>query len=180
MLLNKKINCGVLLTMSFFLFACGGGGEQAALQSNVPTEVVHSSVSTEMTAQADNTALAEVNGSALLVKGAADINVPAGFDFATAYQLNFSVSLAQRSAERVFITLCPEYIQSGATYAVDYDSCILKVSVSDGFFADTLSLTNDKQTLLAVLWFFDGSEPAYFTWNKDNSAHAVQQFSIEQ
>ncbi|WP_372880111.1 hypothetical protein [Psychromonas sp.] len=181
MFLNKKSKYSALIIISFFLFACGGGGGGDSTSQSVDSDtVVQSSASEETASQTASSAVALESSSEQVVTRAADLSVPAGFDFSTGYPVYFSASLAQRNSETVFITLCSEYTQTGEEYDVDYQSCLLKVSVTDGFFSETLFLTNDKQALVAVLWFFDGSDPLYIPWTKDGNQDGLQQFSISQ
>ena len=164
MLCNDFIKYSVISSMTFLLIACGGGGasEVPAPQTTLVLPIVEDSAST-----------AEASTSA-------ELKAPAGFDFETAYIVDFSVSLSTRKNERVFIAVCADFSEKMDDFLVDYDSCLLKVSMIKGAYADRLSVTNDKRKLLVALWFFDGTAPAYFPWTRGDSHPNMEKIVVSE
>lgn len=167
MLLNDLIKYSTVSSLSLLLIACGGGGgggsDDPVPQPTTVVPVVEESGDTEEEAT-----------------GTAGLKVPEGFDFETAYLVDFSVRLSSRTNERVFVAVCTEFSESEGGYQVDYDRCVFKASMTDGNLSETLSVTNDKRELLVSLWFFDGSETAYYSWSRGEENNDVETLTISE
>ncbi len=80
--------------------------------------------------------------------GAAAIEVPAGFDFATSKPLSVTVSLS--GAAKAYLTIC----ESGAA-GVDYEHCLLRTALDGGRYDGELLLPNHIDSLTGTVWTFD-------------------------
>ena len=80
--------------------------------------------------------------------GAAAIEVPAGFDFATSKPLSVTVSLSV--AAKAYLTIC----ESSAA-GVDYEHCLLRTALDGGRYHGELLLPNHIDSLTATVWTFD-------------------------
>lgn len=86
--------------------------------------------------------------------GAAAIEVPEGFDFATSKPLPVNVAL--NVSAKAYLTIC----ESDAA-GVDYERCLLRTALDGGRYDGELLLPNHIDSLTATVWTFDPAAIAH-------------------
>ena len=94
--------------------------------------------------------------------------VDADFDLQAAFNLAISVGLD--STKRGYFSLCDQYEQNGAEITVNFESCLLRGALNEGSLGEDLLVANHQQHLVAVVWFYNGSDPIYQMWSYDMEA----------
>jgi hypothetical protein len=63
--------------------------------------------------------------------------------------------------------LCSDYQQdNNGNYIINYNSCILRTSLSDINYETIVTVTNDTTGLVAAIWFMDEiKEPLIVDWH---------------
>ncbi|WP_139326841.1 hypothetical protein [Shewanella sp. UCD-KL21] len=155
-----------------FLTACGGGGGD---DSSPPP--VTPAVTTPATSTADTTTdttpetttpetperPTEPEPEAAPATSIDDLVVDAYFDLQAAFTLSINVQLA--SSQRGYFSLCDDYQQNGTQVSVNFESCLLRGALDEGALSEELLVANHQRALMAVVWFYDGSEPIYQQWS---------------
>lgn len=141
----------LLLALSSVLTACGGGGN-----------------SSQTPAQTD--AVATVLSSSL-----DDLVVAPTFNLQATFTLTVDIELDQ--SKRGYFSLCDPYDQSQSSVSVNFESCLLRGPLVAGQLKESLQVANHVHELLAVIWFYDGSDPIYQRW-QHASADTAQELRI--
>ena len=81
--------------------------------------------------------------------GAAAIEVPDGFDFASSTTLPVTVSLSGVAPAKAYLTVCRN-TPAGA----DYDRCLLRTPLSGGRYDGEIQVPNHVDSLTAIVWSF--------------------------
>jgi hypothetical protein len=164
--------------LSTLLTACGGGGSSESSTANptagtsdsqpsnpLPPPVQNQPAVTEFSLKESNPIEAGV-----IVESAAktshDIVVPNGFALGSARTFNLEITRSEEDNQPAYLSLCSDYQQhSDGSYDINYDSCLLRTSLSDINYETIVTVTNDTQGLVAALWFMDGiKEPLINDW----------------
>lgn len=139
--------CVLILTLA----ACGSsGGDDDAATTAAPTA-------------ADN---GSDDQPGPVPSGAAAIDVPDGFDFASSTPLAVEVALGASYPDRAYLTLC-RADDNGNT---DYDQCLLRTSVDNRAFRSEVEVPNDVNEIIATVWSFNpGRIEATYRWSRDQN-----------
>ncbi|WP_245335222.1 hypothetical protein [Shewanella sp. WXL01] len=100
-----------------------------------------------------------------------DLVVDADFEMQAVFELEVQVALT--NGKRGYFSLCDDFTQ-GANITVNYESCLLRGPLDNGQLNDTLKVANHQASLMAVVWFYDGSEPQYQSWQYDSQVEQQQ------
>ena len=128
----------LLLAMSSVLAACGGGGSSS--ESAPPTDAVATALSTSL----DDLVVAPSN------------NLEATFALTIDIELDHS--------KRGYVSLCDQYHPAENGFSVNFESCLLRGPLVAGQLKESLQVANHVRELMAVIWFYDGSDPVYHLW----------------
>jgi len=127
----KQITVAVFL--SLLMIACGGGGSGDAGSDGIVSSPPDTAAPPATPAPT----------------GAAAIDVPVGFDFASTTTLPVTVLLNDSAPAKAYLTVC-----RSTPAGVDYDRCLLRAPVSAGRYDGELLLPNHVDSLTATVWSF--------------------------
>ncbi len=151
----------ILTSISFLILGCGGGGggsDSVASETPAPTP-------TPAPPQGDDGGNSGGDDDA----GAADIEVPEGFDFATSQPIAILVDVGSSFSSKLYLTVCRDHDEAttGRT-GPDYEQCLTRTPVTGGTYQGKIDLPNDIESLTATLWSFDPAEPVKnVSWRRD-------------
>ncbi|MBW8184254.1 hypothetical protein [Shewanella nanhaiensis] len=94
-----------------------------------------------------------------------DLVVAADNAMQAVFQLMISIDI--NSNKRAYFSLCDDYSVSNMSYEVNFESCRYRGPLIDGQLNADIKVANHNGQMLAVLWFYDGSEPSYQLWQYD-------------
>lgn len=84
------------------------------------------------------------------------------FLFLTARTVKLKVNLPSAIGTEASLSLCTDYEAIDSGYRVNYDSCPIRGVVIDGQFDADLSLVNQVESAIAVIWYpYQESVPVY-------------------
>jgi hypothetical protein len=164
--------------LSTLLTACGGGGGSESIIANPTTGTVDSQPSTPLPtpiqSQPDVTEFSlqesQPTESGVIIKSTAqsssEIAVPDGFALNSERSYNLKITRSEVDDQAAYLSLCSDYEHhDDGSYSINYDSCLLRTSLSEINFETVITVTNDTQGLVAALWFKDGTkEPLIYDW----------------
>jgi hypothetical protein len=98
----------------------------------------------------------------------ADLEVPDGFIFSSAWDMTLDVDVAQRIGDQGYFLLCGDFeVTEEGGYRVDYGNCQLRAPLHDGKYQGSLRMTASATNLLAIVMRFDMPENAQYTlWDR--------------
>jgi hypothetical protein len=171
----NKLYSSILL--STLLTACGGGGGSESNTQQAPAGVSQpdNTPPTPVQNQPEVTelSLVEVNPveAGEVIESPAqsthDIAVPDGFALTSERSFNFMVARSVDDNQAAYLSLCSDYQQhDDGNYGINYNSCLLRTSLTDVNYETVITVTNDTKGLVAALWFMDGNkEPIMVDWH---------------
>ena len=140
------------------LTACGGGDSDSSAtnSTNQPTVAPTAPPSAAPTPTATPEPTPVVN----VALNTTDIIAPADFDFTPINSVSVQVDLSQYSQQRAFFSLYQQYQTTTAGMITPlYASRIVASPLIAGKLTTQIQVAKDQQTVLAEVWFYDGSEP---------------------
>lgn len=161
---NLVYSFGLVVLLS----ACGGGGDgdsSAAVTPATPAPVT----TTPATPTTPTTPVPEPSPEVEPTPDATSIDdlvVDPGFDMQAAFNLTIEVDLA--SSKRGYFSLCDDYQQQGQSVTINFESCLLRGALDNGQLTENLLVANHQRQLMAVVWFYDGTDPLYQQWQFAN------------
>jgi hypothetical protein len=163
----------IFVCSSILLSACGGGGSQTTASEPLPPAgnllppPIQSQPSvTEFSLEESNPKeAANMIGSP--AKTSHDIVVPDGFALSSQRSFNLRIARSQDDNQAAYLSLCSDYQQDNdGNYIINYNSCILRTSLSDINYETIVTVTNDTTGLVAAIWFMDEiKEPLIVDWH---------------
>ena len=165
------------ILLSTLLTACGGGGSESITtapvagggnsqpNTNLPDPIQNQPAVTEFSLE-EKTPMETgvvVNSAA---QSSHDIVVPNGFALRSERAFNLRITRSEDDDQAAYLSLCSDYQQhSNGSYSINYDSCLLRTSLSDINFEALVTVTNDTKGLVAALWFMDETKkPLIYDW----------------
>jgi len=162
-----------LLLLSIFLSACGGGGSE----NSTPVPAVDESQPVDIVIEANQNQLVVTEFSLVesspLEAGAAiestaqtshEIVVPDNFSLNSERSFNLRINRSEDDNQAAYLSLCSDYKQhSNGSYSINYESCLLRTSLSEINYEAVITVTNDTKGLVAALWFMNESKKPIFT-----------------
>ena len=163
--------------LSTLLNACGGGGSESIKaeptggggdsqpSNTLPDPIESQPVITEFSLEENKPVEA-----AVIIESTAqtshEIVVPNGFALNSERTFSLRITRSQNDYQAAYLSLCSDYKRhSDGSYTINYDSCLLRTSLSDINYEAVVTVTNDTQGLVAALWFMDGiKEPLINDW----------------
>ncbi|MFB1036616.1 MAG: hypothetical protein QMC38_14855 [Sinobacterium sp.] len=165
------------ILLSTLLTACGGGGSESVTtapvagggnsqpNTNLPDPIQNQPAVTvfSLEEKAPMETGVVVNSAA---QSSHDIVVPNGFALKSERAFNLNITRSEDDYQPAYLSLCSDYQQlSDGSYSINYDSCLLRTSLSDINYEAVVTVTNDTQGLVAALWFMDATkEPLIKDW----------------
>ena len=156
----SKLFKGAAILMLPALVACGGGG---------------GSTDSASSSGAGPIASTPVNPpTPIVVNSTAELPVAEGFNLSTQTDLALAVNLAQLNSHRGYLSVCTDFeVTNGDVNYVNYDSCLLRTWVEDSDYIQSLTVTNDTQTLIAAVWYPELASVEYSQWHRDSGMQWV-------
>jgi hypothetical protein len=160
----------IFVCLSMLLTACGGGGSESIkaepLQSaGDPSPIPIQPAVTEFSLEESNPkeAVSIIKSTA---KTSHEIEVPDGFALISERLFNLRITRSVEDNQAAYLSLCSDYQQhNDGSYSINYDSCLLRTSLSDINYEAVITVTNDTTGLVAAIWFMDGSKkPLIMDW----------------
>lgn len=152
----KKLT--VILCLSSFLVACGGGESESTAAVPAAVESLPSSV---VPITIDSA-------------GMASLVIDDRFDLSTKFKLKIDVDLSIGDV-RAYLNICQKKANS---LRADYGNCLVRAPLSQGSIKTTLAMSRQDIELIAEIWFYDTStQPLSFAWQFDTQAEH-QMFEI--
>lgn len=94
--------------------------------------------------------------------------VSENFSFETARKIIIDFDIPEAVGKDASVSICTEYTAIDP-FEVDYNSCPVKTSMTDGQFNHSMEVTNSYEKVVAVVWFTDESQ-----------APIAREFTVEQ
>lgn len=125
------------------LSACGSGDSEPDMGAAL--SAIGGGVPAPLTTPAPIPDIQVVNTKSLVVSD--------DFTFDTAQQINVDFDLeAARNTEGA-VSICTEYSQDDAGFDINYGSCTVQGTMTDGVFTHAMEVTNEFDSVVAVVWF---------------------------
>ncbi len=169
----NKLNSFVLL--SALLAGCGGGGSESmttapAAGDSAPVNTVPDPIQSQPAITEFSLEESKPNETGAVVESTAqnsrEIAVPDGFALSSQRSFNLRVTRSEEDDQPAYLSLCTDYQHhNDGSYRINYNSCLLRTSLSDYNYETVITVTNDTPGLVAALWFMDQSkEPLITDW----------------
>ena len=160
----------IFVCLSVLFTACGGGGSegtaaepQSSVVSPLPAPVQSQPSVTEFSLEESNPEEAEgiIQSTA---KTSHEILVPDGFALSSERLFNLRITRSEEDNQAAYLSLCSDYQQhNDGSYSINYDSCLLRTSLSDANYEAVITVTNDTAGLVAAVWFMNESKKPLIT-----------------
>lgn len=103
-----------------------------------------------------------------------NIVVEPAFDFSSDRDVGFVIDVPEARGSTTYLNLCLEWEVATAAgapaYEVDYGSCVLRTTMTDGYYEGDVALANQHGSMLAVIWFTDPDRaPVYRELRADDA-----------
>lgn len=85
------------------------------------------------------------------------LKVADNFTFDTARTIDIDFDLESARGTQASVSICTSYTQDAEDFDVDYDSCAVRAPMMDGVFSHSMEVTNEFDSVVAVVWFKDSS-----------------------
>ncbi len=148
------------------LAGCGAGGEEPN------TGAAMSAIGGAITAPGNSNSSATTPAplSAIEVEDTKSLVVADDFAFDTAQTINIDFDLESARGSEASVSICTRYNQDASGYDINYDSCTVRGDMSDGIFTHAMDVTNEYESVVAVVWFQDAAmQPVYREFSIGNS-----------
>ena len=83
------------------------------------------------------------------------LTVEEDFNFSTSRSIDIDFDLEDLRDQAGDVSICTRWDPDSDALGVDYDSCIIEGRLDDGRFSHSIEVTNDINTVVAVIWFED-------------------------
>ncbi len=135
-----------IISVTFLVVACGGSGSSSSV----------------MTDNSGYAASPDLGAASEIVIDTDSLQVNRDFAFDTAKTIDVDFDLAFARDDDAFVTVCTDYTPVGAEYDVDFNSCAISGKLQQGVFKQSIEITNDKESVVAVVLFQDAEKPPVF------------------
>ena len=138
-----------LASLTLLLTACGAGNT-----SSDPSSTGAPAPVTGPTGQSSDTAPA--------VEHTVDLRSSTDFNFSSSRAMAIAFDAADATTSAGMLSFCTVYTRSGDSFDIDYDSCAVQASLVNGVYSGSMKLTNDKSSVVGVVWFKDKAIPSVY------------------
>jgi hypothetical protein len=158
--------------LSTLLTACGGGGSpsitaepQTGAVDSQPSNILPAAVKSQPAVTEFSLQESQPIESGVVIESAAqtsrEIAVPDGFSLNSERRFNLTITRSEDDYQAAYLSLCSDYEHhDDGSYSINYDSCMLRTSLSDINYEAVITVTNDTRGLVATLWFIDDTKEA--------------------
>ena len=160
----------IFVCLSTLLNACGGGGSDSITAESFPSAGNPLPVPIQSQPAVTEFSLEESNPkeAADMIESTAktshEIIVPDGFTLSSERSFNLRITRSKDDSQAAYLSLCSDYQQhDDESYSINYDSCLLRTSLSDVNYEAVITVTNDTAGLVATIWFMDESKKPLIT-----------------
>ena len=92
----------------------------------------------------------------------AELVVAPEFEFRTGRDVPLVIDVPEARGATTYLSLCLEWEGDAVAPEVDYDSCVLRTTLEDGYFETDVAIANQHDSVLAVVWFADPAVPPVY------------------
>jgi hypothetical protein len=132
-----------LIATTLALVACGGGGSSGSSSDNASTP----------------------SGGVDTVQNLADLKIKQTNELRAVNELSVEI---QMTADRSFLSICPDPGEEMAVNSLDYDGCMIRSPLDASTSNFTVALPNHVDRLVAIVWFYETDKaPMIQRWQRD-------------
>ncbi len=152
------------------LGACSGGAQQAenapdigAANGSTSVPVVSTEAAETVENPYDQSTLDYSTQQAEAQISATDqVTASPDFAFRTSEYAPVALDFVEARGQRATVMVCTSYEPVGSEFSVDYDSCLMRAPLVDGYFEDRILVPTRHQSGIGVVWFAEpGHAPLY-------------------
>ena len=92
----------------------------------------------------------------------AELVVAPEFEFRSGRDVPLVIDVPEARGATTYLSLCLEWEGDAVAPEVDYDSCVLRTTLEDGYFETDVAIANQHDSVLAVVWFADPAVPPVY------------------
>ena len=134
------------------LSACGGSG------NGVNDEAIVDSEAPSLGAALPE----EANAASATVANTSELQIDPTFNLASSRSIAVNFDIAEADGTDGSVSICTDYAKDGSAFDVNYESCIVNAQMQDGEFSHFIDVTNEFDSVVAVVWFqTPGTDPLY-------------------
>lgn len=180
----KFINIVFMSTMSLLVVSCGGGGGGSSASpstaNSTPSPVIEDPVVTivaepEVIKEPVVKEIIEIDPNAVYETTS---ELVAAKSFLLKPEYDLAINYVNKDGRDAYLSVCTDFTEEADTVKVDYNSCLLRTSISDDY-QGVLTVANDNDRLVMAIWYLDDAKnPVYEIWQHDADAEDMQHFSV--
>ncbi len=147
-----------IIMASTLLCACGGSENGVNDEGIIDSEAPSLGAALSQEPDAASTTVANTN----------ELQIDPTFDLASSRNIAVNFDIAEADGTDGSVSICTDYAKDGSAFDVNYESCIVNAQMQDGQFSHLIDVTNEFDSVVAVVWFqTPGTDPLYkeFTVN---------------
>ncbi|MPW36430.1 hypothetical protein [Vibrio sp. B1Z05] len=175
--LTQWITCPTLLTLALstilsgLLSGCGGGGSDSAEEPQIEPTIIENPIANDEAMLTEETSTEKNTPDTVILRSMQDLTVPEDFDYDPTRSMSLMVDISQFSTERAYISLYSQYkLAEDGRYIPDYAYRIANSSLNQGATEIDITYAQEYHSLLAEIWFYDGSEPLQYLINEEKNS----------
>lgn len=183
----KLINITFMSITCSLMVACGGGGGSSSSSSSSSVSVEPTPIKT-VSEEPDTPVVEPEVMEEPVVQ---DITMPdpeaiyettaelvAATSFLIKPEYDLTVTYGNKNNRNAYLSVCTEFSEENDTIKVNYDSCLLRTSISTDY-EGKLSVANDKTRLVMAIWYLDDTKnPRYEIWQNNPVTNESQHFIV--
>ncbi len=148
--------CLFAVSLAVAITACGGDGEGGSAEPTQGAAIAGPEVTVPGVITPDT------------LTDTKSLVVASDFVFDTARVIDIDFDLESARGSDATVSICTRFDRSGGAFDVDYGSCAIRAPMTDGVFSHQMEITNEFDSVVAVVWFKDESiEPLHRVFGID-------------
>ncbi|GAD89330.1 hypothetical protein VHA01S_019_00070 [Vibrio halioticoli NBRC 102217] len=156
--------------LSSVLIGCGGGGSDSSEGPQTDSSAIETPIANDDTTLVEEIPVPKSAPETATLRSMQDLTVPADFDYDPTRSKSLIVDIGGFSTERAYISLYSQYkTTDDGRYIPDYSYRIANSSLTKGAAEIDITYAQQYSSLLAEIWFYDGSEPLQYIINEDQN-----------
>lgn len=153
-----------MITLILFIMGCGGGGDDTG--STADTNDTSNS-----TVTAPETSTQPPITDVMPLRYMNELVVPENFDYNPVEGHVFDIDISSYSTNRAYVSIYGQFEQNAdGSYTPVYNSKLTAGSLNNGVAKLDFCIKESQASLLAEVWFYDGSSPLQKTLNGNQSS----------
>ncbi|WGV98149.1 hypothetical protein QF117_04635 [Vibrio sp. YMD68] len=154
----------ITLSLSFFLLACGGGGDGG--DSTPANKTITAEEQDESVGSAGS-----IENTLAVQRTTQDLSIPDGFSFNPVVEYTFDVDISAYSTQRAYVSVYGDYVPlPNGGFAPNFNSRITSTSLENGQAALEFFISDSQSSVLAEIWFYDGSDPIQYQFTPSQNS----------